>query len=261
MLYGTKVILDLFRKDEFKPFIIIGDHGYGKSSYATSLISDVYGHVFNNGDPYWKNFTPIVKDWFEYHIGFNPKEVLDEWQFTEKREQWLSNELGPYPRLKYNDWQFEHKRRDFVYCWDDAGLWLNSLDFQDPFVKDAGKYMQVVRSDWACVIFTAISSDDITSKIRGLRNAIIVEVTKHSNAKQPYRRVAEAYILRKSYKGRLWKDTQWKDEFDCHVPDPFYEWYQPLRSRYASIAKQLMRKKLEKNKDLNIILDNGNNIE
>jgi len=258
MLYGTRVILDLYRKDEFKPFIIIGDHGYGKSSYATSLIADVYGHVFNHGSPYWDPFTDTAKEWFEAHIGFNPKEVLDEWQFTKNREEWLLREYGDYPRREYNDWQYKDKRRDLCYCWDDAGLWLHSLDFQDPFVKDAGKYMQVVRTDWACVMFTAISAEDITSKVRGLRNAIIIEITKNSSKEQPNRRIAEAYILRKSFKGRQWKDVQWTDHFNCYVPDDFNKWYHPLRSKYADIAKQMMRKKLEENKELNSIIENDN---
>ena len=125
-------------------------------------------------------------------------------------------------------------------------------------MKDAGKYMQVVRSDWGCVIFTAISAGDITSKIRGLKDAVIIEITKNADAYHPYRRVAEAYILKKSFKGRFWKDPQWKDTFDCHVPPEFYSWYHPLRSRYATIAKQLMRRKIEQDKDLNLVIDNNN---
>ena len=87
MLQGTKEIIRLYDNDEFKPFIIIGGHGLGKSSYATSLISDVYGHVFNHGVPYWETFTPLVQEWFEAHIGFHPREVIDEWELTDKREQ------------------------------------------------------------------------------------------------------------------------------------------------------------------------------
>ncbi|GAG78362.1 unnamed protein product [marine sediment metagenome] len=34
MLDGAKRILELYEDDEFKPFIIEGDHGYGKSTYA-----------------------------------------------------------------------------------------------------------------------------------------------------------------------------------------------------------------------------------
>lgn len=272
MFQGTKRIIELFDNDEFKPFIVQGDHGFGKTSYSDSLIADVYGHVFNGGSPLWNRWTTTgnypVQDWFEYHIGFHPKEVLDEWQFKDKRDKWLYNRLK-YPekfsnrwqRKLYEDWDFSNwdhpekrhtdKKRDFVYHWDDAGMWLHSLDFQDPFVKEAGKYMQVVRSDWACVIFSAISAEDIVSKIRGLRNAIIIDIIKQgNNESHPYQRTAEAYILRRTYRGRTWKDYQWRDRFNCHVPDDCFGWYHPLRDKYASIAKKRMRDKLSQREDL-----------
>lgn len=250
MLQGTKLICELYDNDEFKPFIVIGDHSVGKSAYAESLISDVYGRVFNHGVPLWNNFTDKVREWFELHIGFTPKEVLDEWQFPDKREKWLLDEYGDYPREVFNDWQFPDKKKDYVYHWDDSGLWLHNLDFQDPFVKSTGKYMQVVKTDWACVIFSAINAEDVTGKIRGMRDAIIIEVTKNSSERQPERRKAEAYVLRKSMKGKVWRDYLWEDNFSRWMPDPFFAWYHPLRSEYASIAKKLMRKKLESNKDL-----------
>jgi GTPase SAR1 family protein len=106
MLQGTKVILELYDNDEFKPFIVIGDHSVGKSAYAESLIADVYGHVFNSGVPLWNNFTPRVQEWFALHLGFQPRHVLDEWQFTDKREKWLLDEFGEYPRKVFNNWQY-----------------------------------------------------------------------------------------------------------------------------------------------------------
>lgn len=254
MFQATKMILELFDNDEFKPIIIQGDHGYGKSSYANSVVTDVYGHVFNGGTPLWGNgFTKEVREWFESHIGFQPKEVIDEWQIKDKRERWLTRRFGPYPRSVLNDWQYTDKRKDYVYHWEDAGTFLHNLDFQDPFVKETGKYMQVVRSDWACVLFSAISVEDITSKIRGLRNAIIVDIIKNSDKQHPYRRIAEAYILRRTFKGKPWKDYQWRDTFNCHVPDDFYAWYHPLRDHYAEIFKRRMRDKLEGNKELDNI--------
>jgi len=257
MFQATRMILELFNNDEFKPLIVQGDHGYGKSSYANSIIADVYGQVFNGGTPLWKpRFTNVTKEWFESHIGFEPAEVTNEWQIKDKREKWLLKRFGEYPRNILNSWQYKDMKKDYVYHWEDAGTFLHNLDFQNPFVKETGKYMQLVRSDWACVIFSAISADDITSKIRGLRNAIIIDVTKGQNdVTHPHRRVAEAYILRKSFKGRIWKDYQWRDNFNCHVPDDFYAWYHPLRDHYADIFKRRMREKIEHNKDLQYTIE------
>jgi len=251
MLQGTKLILELFDNDEFKPFIVQGDHGYGKSSYSNSLVADVYGHVFNGGVPLWKPcFNKNVREWFESHMGFEPKEVIYEWRNKAKRENWLLKNFGEYPddhpREVLDNWRYPDMKKDYVYHWEDSGTFLHSLDFQSPFVKETGKYMQVVRSDWACVIFSAISFDDITSKIRGLRNAIIIDITKNSDKTHPYRRIAEAYIIRKTFKGKSWKDYQWRDTFNCHVPNDFYKWYHPYRDRYAEIFKDRMKEKLEK---------------
>jgi len=231
MLDGAKRIIELYEDDEFKPLIIQGDHGYGKSSYANRLIAEVYSIDRVKGN--WNT------DIFKRHIGFHPKHVLDLWM----------NKRG----------------RDHCFHWDDAGLWLHSLDYQDPFVKDVGKYMQVVRTDWACVMFTAIGKEDISSKIRGLRNAIIIDITKEGvDETHPNRRTASAYIERKTTKGRIWKDYQWEEYFDSWVPgeyeknrkgmilkqDGFYGWYKPLRDKYGDMAKARMRKRIADHPDL-----------
>jgi len=242
MLDGAKFILELWENDEFKPILIQGDHGFGKTSYANTLISEVYSKDGVHGN--WD--IPL----FKKHIGFHPMHVINNWM--------------------------DKKGRDYVYHWDDAGLWLHSLDYQDPFVKDVGKYMQVVRSDWACVIFTAISKEDISSKIRSLRNAIVIDITKEgSSYKEPDKRTAIAYIERKTWKGRPYHDNQWEERFDSHVPgnyseenpkyiyNPtlkqkkdynitwgFYGWYKPIRDKYALLGKSRMKKRAMEHPDL-----------
>ena len=223
MLAGAKYILELYDNDEFKPFLIQGAHGWGKSSYANSIMAEAYSR-YNNGVPDWK----IV----EKRIGYTPDEVLNALDSIPENERWL------------------------VFHWDDAGTWLHSLDFQDPFVKQVGKYMQVARTDLACMIFSTISVGDVSSKIRGIRDAIIIDITKDGcDQKSSYnslknRRTARAYIERKTWKNRSWKDYQWEEHFDSHVPDKFYygyssyDGYKKIRSKYARLEKQKAREKL-----------------
>jgi len=233
MLEGAKRIIELFNDDEFKAIIIEGDHGYGKSSYANRLISEVYSKDGVHGN--WDT-TQL----FPGHLGFIPKHVIDLWR--------------------------KKRKRDKCFHWDDAGYWLHNLDFQNKFVKDVGKYMQVVRDDWACVIFTCISREDVSSKIRGLRNAIVVEITKNgTDTGHPNRRTASAYVLRKGWKGREYKDYQWEEFYDSHVPGEyitdergrvvkssgFYGWYKPLRSEYTKIAKEILKKDIDSDDELN----------
>lgn len=245
MLEGAKRIIELYNNDEFKPFIVEGDHGFGKSTYSNRLIAEVYsepetGWGGNGTTCNWRI------DLFKSHMGFHPRLVIKKWKAK--------------------------KSKDYIYHWDDAGLWLHSLDFQNRFVKAAGKYMQVVRNKWACVIFSCISKEDVSSKIRGLRNAIIIEITKEGgDPKSPYdsiknRRTANAYIERKNWKGKPWKDHQWSEPFDSHVPGEyvtdrkgkvlkksgFYGWYKPIRDVYSSIAEDLMEKSMDKDEDFEI---------
>jgi len=222
MLAGAKFIIDLYDNDEFKPILIQGPHGFGKTSYANTLIAEVHS-ITNGGIPNWN----VVKK----YIGYDPDEVLNTLDSIPVGERW------------------------YVYHWDDAGTWLHSLDFQDPFVKAVGKYMQVARTDLAAMIFSSISVSDVSSKIRGIRDAIIVDITKDgSDTRSPYpsiknRRTARAYILRKTWKGREWKDYQWEERFNSHVPDSFYRWYKPKRDQYAKQAKELARQKWKDRKD------------
>lgn len=213
MLEGSAKILRLYEDNEFKVIIVTGDHGYGKSSYANRLIAETY------------SLDGITANWkltlFKKHLGFHPVNVVDQW-------------LGM-------------RKRDRAFHWDDAGLWLNAMDYQDAFVIAVGKYLQVARTDWGCLVFTAIDRDDIFSKLRNLRNAIVVEIVKNSDKQHPHRRKAIAYRFWKSRSGsRKGTNNLWEENFNCYVPEKFYSWYQPLREKYAYLAKQQMRHFLQK---------------
>lgn len=216
MLYGAKYALELYNNDEFKPFLIQGAHGWGKTSYANTLLAEIHS-INNNGIPDW--------DMVKKRIGYDPEEVLDQLDSIPIGQRW------------------------YAYHWDDAGTWLHSLDFQDPFVKAIGKYMQVARTDLACMIFTSISMNDVSSKIRGITDAIVIDITKDGcNERQPNRRTARAYIKRRTWKGREWKDYQWEERFNNHVPNGFYRWYKPKRDHYARAAREQARQKWNERK-------------
>jgi len=102
------------------------------------------------------------------------------------------------------------------------------------------------------MIFSTISVTDVSSKVRGIRDAIMIDITKDGcDRKSPYpskrnRRTARAYIERKTWKGRTWKDYQWEEYFNSHVPDNFYNnFYKPKRQYYAKLEKEKAREKLK----------------
>jgi len=226
MLSATQKILDLYDNDEFKIFIIEGDHGFGKSSYAFRVMSEVYSlrRCETYGGDGGKSSNWNLK-MFKDHIGFHPSHVLDIWMAKRKR--------------------------DYCFVWDDSGLWLNAMDYQDPFVKEVGKYLQVARSDWACILFTCIDKEDVVNKVRTLRHAITIDINKNgSSAKQPNIRTATGTTTWKSRKGRTGFNYEWEERYDCWMPQHFYDWYLPLRNEYSTMAKKLMKDKLEKKKDI-----------
>jgi len=111
--------------------------------------------------------------------------------------------------------------------------------------------MQTARTDWACIIFTCIDKSDIVNKIRSLRHAIIIDIHKKGkDAEHPNRRCATAISNWQSRGGRSGFNYVWEEYFNCHMPDNFYNWYLPLRLQYSSMAKQLIKDKLEKKKDI-----------
>lgn len=225
MLSITKRILELYNNNEFKLIIIEGDHGYGKSSYANNAIAEIYGSEQFGGDGIHSKWD--VKNYKRF-LGYHPQAVLDSF--------------------------FNMRDRCPVFVWDDAGAWLNALDYQDPFVKDFNKYLQVARTDWAAIILTCIDREDIARKIRALRHTITVEITKEGNdLTHKYRRRAEAVIYYRNKKNDLRWMPQWEELFSCKMPENFYNWYQPLRKKYARMAKQLMKDSLSKRKDIRAV--------
>ena len=216
MLEISKRILELYNNDEFKLIIITGDNGYGKSAYANNAIAEVYSDI-NDDTGNWSVSL------FKKHIGFHPAKVMQE--FLNKR------------------------KRDRVFHWDDAGAWLNTMDYHDKFVISFGKYLQTARTDWGAIILSALDKDDVANKIRSTRHAIIIDITKRGD-KYDNRRIANAVIYYKDKWGKLRWDEQWNEVFNCHMPESFYGWYRPLRDSYSRMAKQLMKEALAKKKDI-----------
>lgn len=227
MLDATKRVLELWDDDEFQIFIINGSNGYGKSTLANRIISEVYSKDGVHGN--WDISL------FKEHMGFHPVHVYKKWM--------------------------SKRKRDKVYHWDDAGVWLNALDYQDPFVKAVGKYLQTARTKWACIIFSAIDRDDVVSKIRNFKSTVIIDVTKEGAKKSsPYpsernHRTCHAWHYWKDRLGKQGNENDWSETFNCHVPDKFYEWYYPIRKKFANMSEKLGYEKALARKDIAETMD------
>jgi len=154
-------------------------------------------------------------------------------QFFDKLDQ--AEEYGFYKILILN--------------WDDAGLWLNAMDWDDPFILSLTKWLNVARSDCTALLCSSPSVDMVFKKLRNFPSVITIRITKNSDRYHLWRRIATAYrqwVLPDLQKRRVKKLG--KDIFSCRMPNTFYKWYGPLRNAYAKMAKELMREKWDEMK-------------
>jgi len=208
------MINTLYAQNEFKPFIVYGPLGIGKSSYAMKCVAEVYGGIDSLN---WE----AVKT----HLVFHPRDFVD-----------------------YCTRMIEKGQRAKVLIWDDAGLWLNALEWNSSFIRAVTKYFNVARTNWAAIILTSPLPTYVTKKVRGLPDAITIKIIKTKNdLDAPQRcRCAKGY--------RFWIAPDmvksgvreiFEDKFTAILPNTFYYWYLPVRDRYAKEAVSYMRKELE----------------
>ena len=201
-------IRDWFLQDEFRIIIVEGLQGYGKSSFASFVASEIY----NTWDwSYLKNY-----------IVFHPRDFLKRVSRIRKKHPFM--------------------------VWDDAGYWLNSMDYNNRFVKAVGKYMQVARLDWGCIMFTSIHAKDVITKIKGAEGRLKVKITKMGAGlkKDKDRRTATIYEHWESVDGSQFGEEGKHDEtFYARMPDSFYNGYFPYRKGFTMQAKKSMRKSID----------------
>ncbi len=226
MLYGAKHIIDLYNRDKMEIYIINGKNGVGKSSYANRLIAEVYHTINETGKqiPNWDT------DLFKKHMGYHPKKVLQNWR--------------------------DQKTRDYCYHWDDSGIWLSNVDYSNPLVKSIGKYLQVARTKYACIMFSCIDRADLLNKIRNFKSATIIDIIDNGDytSKYPserYRGIAKAWHYWSDRLDNIGTENDWEESFTNRMPDKFYNtWYLPQRIQYTKLAERMMWDKLRMQKDI-----------
>lgn len=205
LLHLSRMIIDSYKNDELILVVIHGKQGYGKSTYSSIILSQVYGYL--NGKKIDDKFFYDWKTAKDYFV-FKPQDFL-----TLSRKQ---------------------SSKSPVCVVDDAGLWLNAMDFTHPLVRATGKFLEVARTKWGAILFTCSDLNQVFSKLRNMPHVYTIRISKISDKTNPDRRIATIYEgwrsedLKKS--GRKTKSI---DVFYARMPDDFYSWYKPERDKLA----------------------------
>ena len=204
--------------------------GTGKSAYCIKVAAEVLGS--HPGFPENKPSYEAVKN------------ILD---FTPKL--WVDRVL-------------KMGHREKIDILDDMGLWWFALDWYDPFVKAAIKYLNVARTDWAFVFGNTPSPRLVVSFVQHFPELIRVKIIKEgSNINNPSKpRIARAYqVWATPDLKKTGVKKMFEDRYNAMLPNDFFRWYKPLRDHYATLAKQLMLKQLARLKkaDREQVLEGG----
>lgn len=187
--------------------VCYGPPGIGKSSWALQILMELYPHDPEEG---WDNLV------------FRPQDFV-------KRVSHL----------------IDRGERAKCIVWDDAGLWLYALDWFDPSVKAATKFLNVARTVTAGLILTTPSLRMLQDRVTTIEGVNVVKVHKVSKA-APTEREADYYRNSIAPWGRRYITNWAVDSFNVMLPDAVYHRYKPIREAYAKEARDLMTKSLER---------------
>lgn len=235
----TKRLVKNYYADECEVFIVYGmPEGIGKSALVNHVLADVYG--FQK----CKDKELLKWMWDKKPQADTPLWEAD-WEKPKKYIRYL-----PVDVVNLCIRMIEKQSRDVAFHWDDAGTWLNAMEYHDPFVIAFLEYLSLARSNWGGIVLSTPVEEWILKKLHTARGFLHIEVKRKPATDWRYiwrPRVATCYKMQK-YKGvrRTYWPRQWQDFFIAIMPDDFFKWYKPRRDKYTLMATLKMRAALER---------------
>jgi len=214
----ARLIVRNFYNDDFSLVIIDGNLRVGKSVYAIKCLSQALEYIKGKG-------IERMND-LKWVMGWEPEQVVELWQAYDERQP--------------------------GFIWDDAGYWLNSMNWNDPLMISIQKYFNVVATDFNTVILTTPSPKWVLGKIRGMPEMIRIKCTKRSGGRQDeeYRKFARTAKGYKSWDSPDLKrggvNTILEDDYSCKLSQELYDEYMPIRLEYARKAKMEIVKSINR---------------
>lgn len=214
--------------------------GIGKSAHANLALADMYGYMAE------KDSEKV--QWMNKKNAERPEDT-DIWKLDWETPKKLIH-YPPEDIVKMCRQMLVKQIREPSFHWDDGGTWLNTMEYNDPFVIAFMEYLPLARSNWGMIIITTPVEEWVLKKLRTARGVLHTEIVKTGGSKHIWKpRRATCYRIEK-YIGRRnpYYPRQFIDFYPAIMHDPFYSWYKPRRDRYTLIATMRMEKALEKRK-------------
>jgi hypothetical protein len=187
--------------------VLYGGWNIGKSAYALKVLMDL------NRDP-----KGLKLDDYKHFMTFKPEHFVS-----------------------LNAWLLQRGIKARMEIWDDAGLWLFALDWSDPKVKGAIKFLNVAKTTTAGLVLTTPSPDMILKKALRIEGIHVGKVIKLRGKDDKWRRV-KIYRNNIAVWGKRTVKQVMEDDFSKMLPDHVWEWYDPVRRSYAKEAIGLLVK-------------------
>lgn len=218
MLELAREIVRCHLNGDFRFIIVYGRQRVGKTAYVIKSMNEALNFLYGT------NLYKTYKEDLSLYMGWHPLDVTNYWL----------NLVEKIP----------------CYTWDDAGMWLFALDWQDPILQSIIKYLNVVGTDISVLILTTPEIDWVLSKIRKMEEIFKIKIMKARGSKKLAMLTDSVRFARlaKAYKPWSYPDgkgggvnLEFADRFSCKLPQPLYDFYNPIRELYADIAKRVMK--------------------
>jgi len=199
----------------FAGFIIVGERGMGKSTYAYKVMAKIYQQVdeLDEYDAYRKALK---------HIIFQPKDLIN---------------------------LIEHNiHQDFItpaICLDDATVHFNSYKFfvdLHEVILLKGMF-DTIRTAITGLLMTCPSRRGLLKFLKDYDDyKIQILHDKAENSNRKWDRLARCYRFNyypDDRKYRVWVDYQ--DHYSCYIPNEPYNWYIDKRKKYLELINSKMK--------------------
>jgi hypothetical protein len=237
----TRRAIQNFKNNECEVVICYGmPEGVGKSAYVNHALADAQGflacHDWDKLQWMFKKNEERTKDTVIWEADYEAAKDLIKYK-PEDVVSWLADFL-------------KTGRRVPLWHWDDGGTWLNTMEYNDDFVKAFMQFLPLARSVCGLVVISTPVEEWVLKKLHTASGVIHAPVIKTAGETHLFRpRRCKAYKkVRYPTSNRYWPQWQWVDDYPAIMPDTFYRWYKPVRDHYALLSVLKMQHSLARKK-------------